>query len=297
MRGIYFWGPTSTLIIALASTPSGASCVKSNGVSMPSVVKAAARAFPAVISGATSSGGASDSKPISTPAFLTPNPMCGFPRLGIPGYPTSSCIQPALASAISIYSTRSTISGCARLTPVTNCEPENCLNSSAIRSICSGRSIRGALYLSNSRRASLAFRFASATRSFERRFNSPAHIPALRPERISPATPAAIPISAMMNRIASRLSRRYAHSTPVSKTNAATISHAHRVSRRACLSTSRSTSSSLAVIGLIFVNRHLCRPPPRRYRDRQFWIAIGLWVLYAIAMLYLLLCFKPHLQP
>jgi hypothetical protein len=298
MRATYVFGPIITCMLALgASAALGLKNLSQLNVALiPSSSNASARALPASMSDINSSPVTmTKSTRILTFSAWSPSQIHGLPcRRILLGCGQLICFHPALQRASSIFSIKSMASVAGELTPPINSVPENGLNFSAIRSIFFAVSTRGALNSANSRRASSAFWFASATLSFERRSNSPPTTFAFRPERISPYTPAAIPRSAIVNRIASGVLWRYTHRTPASKTNARTMSHAERLSLRACLSTSSCNSSMLhPVIGFLFLNRYPYRPPPRRYRDRQFWIGFGLLMLYAVAMLYLLVFFKP----
>jgi hypothetical protein len=168
----------------------------------------------------------------------------------------------------------------------------NCRSFSAMRSICSSVSFRGAARAS----ASIAFCFASEARSFERRCNLSPAAPALRPERSAPYTPAAIAKLAIVYESFSvaDLPQPKIHRRAASKINAAMMSHSHQPSARACLARSAQSLSSLSVVlGFLLIKRYPYYSP-RRYRDRQFWIGVGLWVAFALLMFNLLFCFRPH---
>jgi hypothetical protein len=130
--------------------------------------------------------------------------------------------------------------------------------------------------------------------SLDRRFSSSASIFILRPEWISPYTPTAIARSAIMNSTASIVSWRYAHTIAASKIRANTTNQEKRRSFRTWYSSSVLNSLSLvSVIGFIFFKHYPHIPPPRRYRDRRFWVCAGLLVLYGLAVLYLIFVFNP----
>jgi hypothetical protein len=298
---IYILGPIIMYIMAFS--PGGSSTeLTSPPVSIPSLLSAAERAIPALTRGfhCPTFRSKSISDGLTVTVIPTPKPVVMARMSMKAGHSTS--FHPASIRIIPMHSLRSVSSEWKKLTSITYCVPANCSSSSAIWPILLRVKPLGALSFASARfasaaraSASIAFWFASATRTFERRCNLSLAAPAFPPERSAPYTPATIARLAIVFKSfsATDFPQPKTHRSPASKINPAMMSHSHQPSARACLARSAQSLSSLSVVlGFVRIKRYPYAP--RRYRDRQFWIGIGLWVAFALLMFYLLFCFRPH---
>jgi hypothetical protein len=156
-------GPTAVKTWPLSSSNPGITQVYM--VSIPSAFNAFASASAALATMGSSFSGRDS--PTITPMAETLVPMLGEPDLvrtaDIPPEPLKSIsVHSAFSRALSRSTTRRRSSGSRELIPMSNCTPANCLNSLAIRSICSSLRTLGALNCSSARLASAARWLASA---------------------------------------------------------------------------------------------------------------------------------------
>jgi len=266
------------------SMPPSSRGVSSNVASMSSAISAATRAFPATssVDGISDRRGGTETAPILT--FVVSAPLqryrlpCLLPRGSMPsGEGQSICRHLAFASASSRDCAKFICSWVGELTPATNTVPGKCVSFSAIRFICSRESLRGSLSRSSSR-----------TRASERLSNSSLALLAKWWNRTSPSTPTATANSATVSAVAQCLILATAP-----KNNAANTTQPDQIPRRENISTCALSSSTLfsfltGVWGLIvFRVPYGSRAPGRR--DRLFWVGVGLWVLYGMALLIFIL--------
>jgi hypothetical protein len=266
-----------TCILVCGGAPSVATGLISKVASIPSAVNASASAIAVSYSAfhcssEVASGSDPACKRMLTFSTWAPSQMCiRLPGRWKPWTGQSSSFHPAFQRGISIYLRRSMISGNCEFTPLTYQVPENCLIFSAIRSICSGLSCRRALNSSSSRILSSARRCNSSLSLLAERWNS-----------TSPSTAAAIASS--MN---PSVVRHDLNATAASKTNAATTPPADHIARR-LFQLSPALSSSLLLLSFV-----VFKPAPLHSRptgrDTLFWVGVGLWVLYGIALLIFIL--------